>query len=245
MKKTFATCFKCMNTNYLKIVGLVFLLMVAFNFLQQKMPQKWYVSSERTLVRDLQSVEISPIANQIKPKPQPPIKQVFVNQKTIENNNNIQFKDSLVQQNRPLVKPKKSKFSPASLQASANQIVKKDNEPSLMMVEEMPRFPGCEAEMLPLSERQKCAEKKMLQYIRQNIDYPKAAMAKGIQGIVYIQFVVEKNGHIANVKIIRDIGGDCGKEAKRVVQSMPHWTPGKQGGNPTSVQFNLPVKFRL
>ncbi|MBR3939337.1 MAG: energy transducer TonB, partial [Bacteroidales bacterium] len=67
----------------------------------------------------------------------------------------------------------------------------------------------------------------------------------GITGRVFLTFVVEKDGSIANARILRDIGGGCGQEALRVVKSMPKWTPGEQRGRPVRVQFNLPVSFEL
>lgn len=72
-------------------------------------------------------------------------------------------------------------------------------------------------------------------------------MAKqaGIQGKVYLKFVIEKNGSITNIVILRGIGGGCDEEAIRVVKSMPTWIPGKQRGIPVRVEFNLPVRFTL
>ena len=66
-----------------------------------------------------------------------------------------------------------------------------------------------------------------------------------MEGRVFITFVVEKDGSITNVKIIRDIGGGCGQEAKRVVEMMPKWIPGKQNGKTVRVQYNLPITFKL
>ena len=66
-----------------------------------------------------------------------------------------------------------------------------------------------------------------------------------MEGRVFITFVVEKDGSITNVKIIRDIGGGCGHEAKRVVEMMPKWIPGKQNGKPVRVQFNMPIRFEV
>jgi len=245
MKNTFTTKLKRINTIALKIVGIAIFLLVIFNFLYQKMPQKWQSSQERVLVRDLKSVEVSPISEKEKPKPPKLVKQVFVKQNVHTETIVIEKKDSSLTTNVPLVNAEKSKCNPTTIQASAPIAATKVETPLLLVAEEMPRFPGCEEEDVDLDAKQKCAEQKLLKYIRQNIDYPKVAMSKGIQGVVYLQFVVEKSGKIAQVKIMRDIGGECGKEAKRVVQSMPNWSPGKQGGHPTRVQFNLPVKFKL
>ena len=85
----------------------------------------------------------------------------------------------------------------------------------------------------------------MFKYLYSNIKYPQAAKESGITGRVFLTFVVEKDGSIANARILRDIGGGCGQEALRVVKSMPKWTPGEQRGRPVRVQFNLPVSFEL
>jgi len=71
------------------------------------------------------------------------------------------------------------------------------------------------------------------------------ARESGIQGTVYVTFVVERNGNVTDVKILRGIGGGCDEEALRVVQNMPKWEPGKQRGKPVRVQFNMPIKFTL
>lgn len=101
------------------------------------------------------------------------------------------------------------------------------------VVEEMPSFPGGTAELY--------------KYLGENIRYPEVAKEAGIQGKVYISFVVEKDGSIADVKILRGIPGGkmCDNEAMRVVQNMPKWSPGKQRGKAVRVSYNLPVQFRL
>jgi protein TonB len=99
------------------------------------------------------------------------------------------------------------------------------------VVEEMPSFPG--------------GEEKLLQYVRSNIKYPSIARENGISGRVYVTFVVDKDGKINDVKLLRGIGGGCDEEALRVVKGMPDWKPGRQNGRSVSVQFNLPVNFNL
>ncbi len=111
-------------------------------------------------------------------------------------------------------------------------------------VEEMPRFPGCE-NVPDEKERFKCSQDQMLAFIYQNIKYPEEARKKSIEGMVIISFVVEKDGAISHVQIVREIGGGCGEEAQRVVATMPKWIPGKQKGQPVRTQLNLPIKFKL
>ena len=86
---------------------------------------------------------------------------------------------------------------------------------------------------------------KLMEYLSKNIEYPKAARESGIQGRVFVSFIVEKDGSISNVKVIRSIGGGCDEEAVRVVKAMPKWKPGKQRGKAVRVSYMLPVVFKL
>lgn len=99
------------------------------------------------------------------------------------------------------------------------------------IVEEMPSFPGGEA------ERNK--------FLAENIQYPQQATENGIQGTVYVSFVVDSKGNVTDVKILRGIGGGCDEEALRVVKMMPKWHPGKQNGKQVRVLFNMPIYFKL
>lgn len=99
------------------------------------------------------------------------------------------------------------------------------------VVEEMPNFPG--------------GEEKLFEYLQKNIKYPPVARENGIQGRVYVTFVVDKDGKIKEAKVLRGIGGGCDEEALRVVRSMPDWKAGRQNGRNVQVQYNLPVNFSL
>lgn len=99
------------------------------------------------------------------------------------------------------------------------------------VVEEQPGYPG--------------GEEARIAFLQQNIKYPEEAKELGIQGKVFVTFVVEVDGSITAVQVLRGIGGGCDEEAVRVVKSMPKWVPGKQRGVPVRVQFNLPIKFTL
>jgi len=112
------------------------------------------------------------------------------------------------------------------------------------IVEEMPRFGKCAS--LPFKEeRERCSDQELLRYVYQQIRYPEPARDSNIEGLVVVQFVIERDGSVSNGHILRDIGGGCGREALRVVNNMPEWTPGLQRGRPVRVQMNLPVKFSL
>lgn len=107
----------------------------------------------------------------------------------------------------------------------------KKNDMVFDVVEVMPQFPG--------------GQIAMMKYIMENMKYPEQAMKEGIQGRVAVRFIVEKDGSISDVKPILSVHPLLNKEAVRVVESMPKWTPGKQNGKPVRVRFNLPVMFKL
>ncbi len=117
------------------------------------------------------------------------------------------------------------------------------------VVEEMPRFPGCENPDSTMESKQRCAERRLLEFVNQNIEYPLEARQKGFEGTVVVSFVVEKDGSLSQITILRNVEGGCGDEAVRVVNLMNiaglRWAPGKKDGQPVRVQFNLPVKFKL
>lgn len=116
------------------------------------------------------------------------------------------------------------------------------------VVEEMPRFPGCET-MASVDEKKACAQEQLLAFIYKNIKYPAIARDNNVEGTVVVRFVVTEKGTIEGAEILRDIGAGCGEEAMRVVNLMndlpDRWTPGKQRGRNVPVYFNLPVKFVL
>lgn len=99
------------------------------------------------------------------------------------------------------------------------------------VVESMPGFPGGEA--------------ARIKYLNENIKYPQMARESGIQGRVFVTFVVEKDGKVTDVRVLRGIGGGCDEEAVRVIKNMPNWNAGKQRGKPVRVQFNMPILFKL
>jgi TonB family protein len=99
------------------------------------------------------------------------------------------------------------------------------------IVEIMPEFPG--------------GAESINRYLAQNIIYPKLAAQNGIEGIVYVSFVVDKMGDVRNVRILRGIGGGCDEELVRVVKLMPRWKPGTQNEKPVNVLYNMPFIYSL
>lgn len=99
------------------------------------------------------------------------------------------------------------------------------------VVEQMPMYPGGDAALMG--------------YLRDNIKYPTVAAENGVQGRVVVGFVVERDGSITDVKILRGVDPSLDREAMRVVKSMPRWNPGKQNGSAVRVKYQVPVSFRL
>jgi protein TonB len=138
---------------------------------------------------------------------------------------------------------------PFALLAQEESQVAPDSGKIYKIVQVMPRFPGCESPDMILMEKGLCAQEKLLEFVSQNVKYPEGARQDGIEGIVIIGFVVELDGTLTNIQVVREIGGGCGEEGKRVVELMntlpERWTPGKMDGEDVRVLFNLPVKFKL
>lgn len=114
-----------------------------------------------------------------------------------------------------------------------NQIVEEDDtiSPPFVVVEQMPEFPG--------------GDRALIKFLANSVKYPVIAQENGIQGKVHVNFVVDTNGGISNVKILRGVDPSLDKEAIRVVKSMPKWIPGKQGGRAVRVSFTVPINFVL
>ncbi len=99
------------------------------------------------------------------------------------------------------------------------------------IVEQMPQYTG--------------GEEAMMKYVAENVKYPQAAKDKNISGRVFVGFVIEKDGSVSNVKVLRGIGGGCDEEAVRVIKGMPKWKPGIQKGKPVRVSYMMPLNFKL
>lgn len=105
------------------------------------------------------------------------------------------------------------------------------NEEIFVTVEDMPEFPG--------------GQRNLMSFIGRNIKYPVVAQENGIQGRVVVQFVINKEGQVADATVVRGVDPSLDKEALRVINAMPNWKPGSQRGNPVNVKYTVPVQFRL
>lgn len=168
--------------------------------------------------------EIIPITQQeVKPPPPPPPKQVTVINivdDDVEVDDDIQIDVEADQETEV------EDFVPVVEEEEEVQ-----EQEIFTVVESMPSFPGGDA--------------ARMKFLQDNIKYPQMARESGIQGTVYVTFVVETDGSVTDVRVLRGIGGGCDEEAIRVIKEMPKWNPGMQRGKPVRVQFNMPIKFTL
>ncbi|MBK9255980.1 MAG: energy transducer TonB [Saprospiraceae bacterium] len=116
------------------------------------------------------------------------------------------------------------------------------------VVENMPRFPGCE-NLETDSAKDKCSKVKMLEFINMHLKYPEEAKTNKTEGNVVLQFIVDTDGILKNIKVVRDIGFGCGQAAVDVIALMNEmsltWIPGSQRTRKVRVLYTLPIKFKL
>jgi protein TonB len=208
------------------LIGLVVTLFIVWRVFEYKSYDKQIVDDLQKTVEVIEE-EMVEITKQEQPKPQPPAPKPQVTQiEIVDNEEEIEEEieiDAEVSQDEVL---EEYDFTPPEIEEE--EIVEAE---IFKVVEEMPEFPGGAA--------------KMMEFIQKNIKYPMMARESDIQGRVFVNFVVEPDGTITNVTVMRGIGGGCDEEALRVVQSMPNWKPGKQRGSAIRCSFTVPIIFKL
>ena len=207
------------------LIGLVVTLFIVWRVFEYKSYDKQSVDEFQRTVEVIEE-EMVEITKQEQPKPQPPAPKPQVTQiEIVDNEEEIEDEieiDAEVSQDEVI----EEYFAPAEIEEE--EIVEAE---IFKVVEVMPEFPGGAA--------------KMMEYIQKNMKYPMMARESDIQGRVFVNFVVEPDGSISNVAVIRGIGGGCDEEAVRVVESMPKWNPGKQRGTAVRCAFTVPIIFKL
>ncbi len=119
---------------------------------------------------------------------------------------------------------------PTVLESNQTPTVKIDST-AVRFVEDMPEFPG--------------GNKEFSSYLKKEMKYPENCRIKGIQGVVIVEFIVEKTGKITHVKAVTKVDPELDAEAVRVIQNSPDWKPGKQLGKPVRVYYTIPIRFTL
>ena len=168
--------------------------------------------------------EIVQVTQQEQPEP-PKAPQVTTILEVIDGDEIIQDEINISIEDRP--DQAAQTYVPVSIEEAPEPVA----EEIFTFVEEYPEFLG--------------GEKALYEYIKNNVNYSELAIKTNIEGTVYVEFVVEKDGSISDVKVLRGIGGGCDEEAVRVVNSMPKWKPGKQRGQPVRVYYTLPIDFKI
>jgi periplasmic protein TonB len=174
-----------------------------------------------------------------KPKPPPPQIQLPKLQKVIKFVPPKVVKEQVVEEVPTIQEIKETETAAVEVDGSTDvvfeepvqEVVVADPNEIFTVVEQNPEYPG--------------GYDAMMNFVRANMVYPPAARRLGIEGTVYVSFIVHKTGVIDEVKILRGVSAECDKEAIRVISKMPNWIPGKQNGHLVNVRFTLPLKFRL
>ena len=208
-------------------IGLIVALstiLIAFEWTSSGFKTNEYVENQSEQAEQ----EIIPITRQEKPKPKPPKPPQVTDFLNIVNND-VNLKDEL--QIQDLEADINTEVQPINYDVSDDE--ESDNGGQIfVIVEDMPTFQGKDVNAFR-------------QWVAQHIKYPEIAAENGIQGKVYVQFIVEPDGHVDHVKVIRGVDPSLDAEAVRVVKSSPKWSPGKQRGKPVRVAYTIPIAFVL
>jgi protein TonB len=204
-------------------------------------------SAEKVKVTNVVLMPPPPVDETKKPPPPPPeppkpkIDQVRFPPPVVKPDNQVQEKDPPTVKELEVADPgqKDQKGDPNAqihidepVGNSDNAAVVEENPNKIFTaVEVNPEFPG--------------GIEKFYSYLGKNIRYPAVARENNVQGKVFVGFVVEKDGSLTDIKVIRGIGSGCDEEAVRVLRASPHWKPGIQNGRPVRTQYNVPISFTL
>jgi protein TonB len=222
------------NSSLYFVVGLAVILFITWQAIEWKTYDKSLYGYEALDVEDEDDEEI-PITEQIKtpppPPPPPPAPEVI---EIVEDEEEVE--ETVIE----------------STETNEEEIIEveeveieeeiEDIDVPFAVIEDVPIFPGCEK--VKKSERRNCFQDQMNKHIRKNFRYPEIAQEMGIQGRVYVNFVIGKDGAITNVRM-RGPDKNLEKEAQRIISKLPQMTPGKQRGRPVRVPFSIPITFRL
>ncbi len=171
-----------------------------------------------------EEIEVVQTAQELPPPPPPPAPEIVEILNVVEDNVQVASVEIDTEDD-------KNKTVAISAPVTSTPIVEEEDNVVFQVVEKMPSFPGGDAELF--------------KYLSQNVKYPVIAQENGVQGRVICQFVVNRDGSIVDVEVVRSVDASLDKEAIRVIKSMPKWSPGQQRGKPVRVKYTLPVNFKL
>lgn len=200
--------------------------------------------------QEIEDVQIIPRTVQEKKVRLPPIKTILKLDEFIQDK--VEFIEELPSEAEglsviePYIKIDAESFIPDhnAIPSLVPMESEKENELPFFKVERMPVIEGC-AEEPDEEARRSCTEKLLLRHIYKNLKFPQMAKENGIEGTTVLSFIVGKSGNIEDIKIIRDIGGNCGNAALKSIEKLPSWSPGIQNGRPVNVIYTIPIKFKI
>jgi len=221
------------NSSLYFVIGLATILFISWQAIEWKTYEKDLYGYEALNVDDEDDEEIPITEEQLKtpppPPPPPPAPEVI---EVVEDEEEVE--ETVIE----------------STETNEDEIVEiveveeeyDDVDVPFAVIEDVPIFPGCEK--VSKSERRNCFQEKMNKHIRKNFRYPEIAQEMGIQGRVYVNFIIAKDGQITNIRM-RGPDKNLEKEAQRIIAKLPNMIPGKQRGRPVRVPFSIPITFRL
>jgi len=219
------------NSSLYFVIGLSLVLLISWQAIEWKTYKKTY-DYEALNVEDDDDEEI-PITEQLKtppppPPPPPPAPEVI---EIVEDEEEVEEVIESTETNEEEIIE--------IVEVEEEEI---DIDVPFAVIEDVPIFPGCER--VKKSERRDCFQEKMNKHIRKNFRYPEIAQEMGIQGRVYVNFIIAKDGTITSIRM-RGPDKNLENEAQRIISKLPNMTPGKQRGRPVRVPFSIPITFRL
>ena len=204
------------------LVMVLSLLYIGFEWTDKEITV--YAATDTSLLAE-EEIEVVQTAQELPPPPPPPAPEIVEILNVVEDNVEV----ASVEINTEDDKNKVVAIS-APVTSSA-PIEEEEDNVVFQVVEKMPSFPG--------------GDSQLFKFLNDNVKYPVIAQENGVQGRVICQFVVNRDGSIVDVEVVRSVDASLDKEAIRVIKSMPKWSPGQQRGKPVRVKYTLPVNFKL
>ena len=223
------------NSSLYFVIGLCLMLFISWRAIEWKSYEKDLYDYQSLNVQDDEDEEI-PITEQIKtpPPPPPPPVRAPTEIEIVEDEEEV---EETIIESSETDKDEIIEVEEVEIEEEFDDV-----DVPFAVIEDVPIFPGCEK--AAKSERRKCFQEQMNKHIRKNFRYPEIAQEMGIQGRVYVNFIISKDGSITNIRM-RGPDKNLEKEAQRIISKLPTMTPGKQRGRAVRVPFSIPITFRL
>ena len=223
------------NSSLYFVIGLSVILLISWQAIEWKTYDRSLYDYEALNVEDDDDEEI-PITEQLKtppppPPPPPPAPEVI---EVVEDEEEVE--ETVIESTET------NEDEIIEVEEVEIEEVEEEIDVPFAVIEDVPIFPGCEK--VSKDKRRDCFQEKMNDHIRKNFRYPEIAQEMGIQGRVYVNFIIDKDGSITNIRM-RGPDQNLEKEAQRIISRLPSMTPGKQRGRPVRVPFSIPITFRL